>query len=258
MNPRRTSNEHVEGMSADENGDPRVGAAWYESPTFYFTNPHQVFGTGHQIRPPVTERLDFELEVAVVVGGVDGHTGEDLDVEAAIGHTFGYVIMNDWSARDVQAAEMRKNLGPAKGKDFATSLGPWIVTADEMAEYLDPDGFLGVRAEVHVNDELIGADLLSNMAWTFPELMVYASRASRVAPGDVLGSGTVGNGGCLGELWGRAGGELVPPPLREGDVVRMTVEGLGELVGSVGSARPPHSLPTARRRPAPRARHREG
>ncbi|MGM7669876.1 fumarylacetoacetate hydrolase family protein [Microbacterium sp. A93] len=250
--------EHVEGMSADENGQPRVGEAWYESPTFYFTNPHQIFGTGQQITPPATERLDFELEVAVVVGGVAGRPGTDLDTHAAAEHIFGYTIMNDWSARDIQAAEMRGHLGPAKGKDFATSLGPWIVTADEMAGYLTAEGFLAVRAEVYVNDALVGEDLVSNMAWTFPELLVYASRASRVVPGDVLGSGTVGNGGCLGELWGKAGGELVPPPLQEGDTVRMVVEGLGELSGSVGPSRAPHPLPPARSRPLPRARHRTG
>ncbi|WP_258934816.1 fumarylacetoacetate hydrolase family protein [Nesterenkonia pannonica] len=164
---------------------------------------------------------------------------------------FGYVIMNDWSARDIQAAEMRNSLGPAKGKDFATSLGPWIVTADEMAVHRDADGFLAVRAEVYVNDELVGEDLVSNMAWTFPELIAYASRASRVVPGDVLGSGTVGNGGCLAELWGKAGGDLVPPPLSEDDEVRMVVEGLGELVGTVGRARHPHALP-----PRGVARHR--
>ena len=251
--------EHVEGMSADAGGRPRVGAAWYESPTFYFTNPHQVFGTGQTIAPPDTERLDYELEVAVVLGGITHDGGQDLTPASAAEHVFGYLVMNDWSARDLQAAEMRVHLGPAKGKDFATSLGPWIVTADEMAPYLDEDGFLAVRAEVYVNDELIGADLVSNMAWTFPELIAYASRASRVVSGDVLGSGTVGNGGCLGELWGKAGGELTPPPLQEGDVVRMTVEGLGDLVGAVGTfQRSPHRLPPARPRPAPRARRRDG
>lgn len=248
--------EHVEGMSADADGVPHVGDAWYEAPTFYFTNPHQIFGTCQQIIPPATERLDFELEVAVVVGGVPGQPGTDLEAAEAADHIFGYTIMNDWSARDIQAAEMRGHLGPAKGKDFATSLGPWIVTADEMADFLDPEGGLAVRAEVYVNDTLVGADLVSNMAWTFPELLVYASRASRVVPGDVLGSGTVGNGGCLGELWGKAGGELIPPPLQEGDTVRMLVEGLGELTGTVGPSRAPHPLPPARRCPVPRSRRR--
>jgi 2-keto-4-pentenoate hydratase/2-oxohepta-3-ene-1,7-dioic acid hydratase in catechol pathway len=244
--------EHVEGMSSDADGVSHVPDAWYRSPTFYFTNPHAIHGTGETIRPPATERLDYELEVAVVLGG---EPGEDLDVATAAEHIFGYVIMNDWSARDLQAAEMMVRLGPAKGKDFATSLGPWIVTADEVADRVDADGFLALRAEVFVNGELIGHDLLSNMGWTFPELISYASRASRVLPADVLGSGTVGNGGCLGELWGLAGGELTPPPLVEGDVVTMRVERLGELTGVVGAKRAnPQALPPARPRPKPRAR----
>ena len=100
---------------------------------------------------------------------------------------------------------------------------------------------------MRVNGELIGEDLVSNMGWPFPELVAYASRNSRVVPGDVLGSGTVGNGGCLGELWGRRG-ELTPPPLREGDEVRMVVEGIGELVARVGAAVPAPELPPARPR----------
>ncbi|WP_460774256.1 fumarylacetoacetate hydrolase family protein [Microbacterium sp. GXF7504] len=243
--------EHVEGMSAGPDGRPNVPDAWYVQPTFYFTNPHTVLGSGGRIRPPATERLDYELEVAVVLGGAPG---EDLTPEQAEAHIFGYVIMNDWSARDIQNREMNVRLGPAKGKDFGTSLGPWIVTADEVADRIDEDGFLALRAEVYVNGELTGADLLSNMSWTFPELISYAARASRVVAGDVIGSGTVGNGGCLAELWGLAGGRLTPPPLVEGDVVAMRVERLGELVGVVGEARPPQTLPPARRRPVPRAR----
>ena len=244
--------EHVEGMSADAQGVSHVPDLWYEQPTFYFTNPHTLHGSGARIRPPATERLDYELEVAVVLGG---EPGEDLDPASAAERIFGYTIMNDWSARDIQNREMNVRLGPAKGKDFATSLGPWIVTADEVADRIDADGFLALRAEVRVNGELTGADLLSNMGWTFPEIVSYASRASRVMPGDVLGSGTVGNGGCLAELWGLAGGERSPPPLRDGDVVSMRVERLGELVGVVGEARMrPHPLPAARSRPVPRAR----
>jgi 2-keto-4-pentenoate hydratase/2-oxohepta-3-ene-1,7-dioic acid hydratase in catechol pathway len=144
-------------------------------------------------------------------------------------------------------------LGPAKGKDFGTSLGPWIVTADELTPFVDADGFLAVRAEVRVNGELIGEDLVSNMGWPFPELIAYASRNSRVVPGDVLGSGTVGNGGCLGELWGRAG-ELTPPPLQPGDEVRMDVEGIGRLVARVGDQVIAPELPAARTRSRARSR----
>ncbi len=245
--------EHVEGVSAGVEGTSHVADEWYEAPTFYFTNPHTITGPGDVLRPPITDRLDFELELAVVIGGVAGSTGENLDPAGAARHIFGYTIMNDWSARDIQGREMKVRLGPAKGKDFGTTLGPWLVTADELEPYLDPDGFLAVRAEVFVNGDLIGHDLVSNAGWPFPEFVAYASRNSRVVPGDVLGSGTVGNGGCLAELWGR-NGSVTPPPLCEGDEVRMVIEGVGELVNRVGASVAASPLPPAR--PRPRHRHR--
>ncbi|MGO4592712.1 fumarylacetoacetate hydrolase family protein [Leifsonia sp. 2TAF2] len=245
--------EHVEGVSASVDGKSEVVPEWYQAPTFYFTNPHTVLGPGEHLRPPVSARLDFELEVAAVIGGASGVDGANLTADDAAGVIFGYTIMNDWSARDLQSREMKVRLGPAKGKDFGMSLGPWIVTADEFEPYLDDDGFLAIRAEVYVNDERIGHDLVSNMGWPFPELVAYASRNSRVVPGDVLGSGTTGNGGCLAELWGRRG-ELTPPPLTDGDTVRMVVEGIGELVGPVGAAVPAPELPAARERSRHRSR----
>ncbi|KQZ08343.1 hydroxylase [Agromyces sp. Root1464] len=227
--------EHVEGVVRSVSGGQGVDAEWYEFPTFYFTNPHSVIATGATVHPPVTERLDFELEVAAVIGGVEGSDGSNLDPVEAADHIFGYTIFNDWSARDIQAREMKVRLGPCKGKDFATTLGPWIVTADEFAGRHDAEGFLPIGMEVLVNGDRIGIDLLSNMGWPFAELVAYASRNSRVVPGDVLGSGTAGNGGCLGELWGRAG-TLVPAPLVEGDQVVMRVEGIGEIRNVVGAA----------------------
>jgi 2-keto-4-pentenoate hydratase/2-oxohepta-3-ene-1,7-dioic acid hydratase in catechol pathway len=245
--------EHVEGVSAGVEGKSDVAPEWYEAPTFYFTNPHTVLGPDDTVSPPVTQRLDFELELAVVIGAAPGVGESNLTAAEAGSVIFGYTIMNDWSARDLQGREMKVRLGPAKGKDFGTALGPWIVTADELAPYLDADGFLAVRAEVRVNGALIGEDLVSNMGWPLPELVAYASRNSRVVPGDVLGSGTTGNGGCLGELWGR-NGSLTPPPLAEGDVVAMSIEGVGELVGTVGPSVAAPALPAAR--PRSRARHR--
>ncbi|MBB3157727.1 2-keto-4-pentenoate hydratase/2-oxohepta-3-ene-1,7-dioic acid hydratase in catechol pathway [Microbacterium proteolyticum] len=232
--------EHVEGVSASVDGKSEVVPEWYEAPTFYFTNPHTVRATGEVVAIPETQRLDVELELAVVIGAAPGSTGENVDAETAGSHIFGYTVMNDWSARDLQSREMKVRLGPAKGKDFAMTLGPWIVTADELEPYLDDDGFLAVRAELFVNGELIGHDLVSNMGWPFPELVAYAARNSVVVPGDVLGSGTVGNGGCLGELWGRRGA-LDPRPLEPGDEVRLVVEGVGEVVNVVGErvAAPP-------------------
>jgi len=245
--------EHVEGVSASVDGKSEVVPEWYQAPTFYFTNPHTVLGPGEPVRPPVTQRLDFELELAAVVGGTPGSREANLTPDEASAAIFGYTIMNDWSARDLQSREMKVRLGPAKGKDFGMSLGPWIVTADEFEPFLDADGFLAIRAEVFVNDELVGHDLVSNMGWPFPELVAYASRNSRVVPGDVLGSGTTGNGGCLAELWGRRG-ELTPRPLVEGDTVRMVVEGIGELIGPVGTAVAAPDLPPARHRSRRRER----
>ena len=146
--------EHVEGVSASVDGKSEVVPEWYQAPTFYFTNPHTVLGPNDRVNPPVTERLDFELEVAAVVGRASGIGESNLTAADAASVIFGYTIMNDWSARDVQSREMKVRLGPAKGKDFGTSLGPWIVTADELAPYVDADGFLAIRAEVFVNDEL--------------------------------------------------------------------------------------------------------
>ena len=248
-----TFEEHVEGVSAGVEGKSDVPDEWYEAPTFYFTNPHTILATGESVRPPVTEKLDFELELAAVIGGVPGSDGSNLDADAAAHHIFGYTIMNDWSARDLQAREMKVRLGPCKGKDFGMTLGPWIVTADELDAYADEDGFLAVRAEVSVNGEVIGEDLVSNMGWPFPELVAYASRNSRVLPGDVLGSGTVGNGGCLGELWGLNRG-LTPPPLSVGDTVRMVIEGIGEIENVVGDIVVAPPLPRARVRSRARSR----
>ncbi|BDZ44246.1 hydroxylase [Naasia aerilata] len=246
-----TFEEHVEGVSAGVEGKSHVADEWYDAPTFYFTNPHTVRATGDTVPVPESRRLDFELELAAVIGGVPGSTGETLDVDAAGSHIFGYTVMNDWSARDLQAREMKVRLGPCKGKDFGMTLGPWIVTADELAQFVDDDGFLAVRAEVRVNGTLVGEDLVSNMGWPFPELVAYASRNSVVVPGDVLGSGTVGNGGCLGELWGR--GSSIPP-LEPGDEVRMTIEGVGEIVNVVGERVPAPDLPRARQRTRARTR----
>lgn len=239
--------EHVEGMTMDSGGSANIPDVWYELPLFYFTNPYAVIGPGDVVIPPATQRLDVELEVAAVVGGVPNSTGEHLSPNAATRHIFGYVIVNDWTARDIQRVEMGGMLGPAKGKDFATSVGPWIVTPDELADRIDAAGVLQLGVELWINGELIGVDDLSHMAWTFPELVSHASRDTRVASGDLIGSGTTGRG-CLGELWGRAGGRIEPPALVAGDVAELRVERLGRLANSVGAPRPGLPFPRARRR----------
>jgi 2-keto-4-pentenoate hydratase/2-oxohepta-3-ene-1,7-dioic acid hydratase in catechol pathway len=245
-----TFEEHVEGVRQSLEGNAGVPEAWYDAPTFYFTNPHAILGPDDEVRFPAhCNRGDFELEVAVVVG----RAGSSLSVEQARDHVFGYTLMNDWSARDVQGREMQVGLGPAKSKDFATTLGPWIVTADELESCRDADGFLDLWCSVSVNGAEIGRDLLSNMGWTFEVMLAYASRDSRIESGDVLGSGTVGNGGCLAELWGRRG-EQAPPQLQPGDVVTLAVESIGSVSNTVAVADPAPSLPPVRRRDPAAAR----
>ncbi|MFI5806760.1 fumarylacetoacetate hydrolase family protein [Streptomyces sp. NPDC051561] len=238
-----TFEEHVEGVRRSVSGESGVPEQWYEAPTFYFTNPHAVFGPDDDIpMPPGSSVLDFELEVAAVIG----RDGQDLTPEQAREHIVGYTVFNDWSARDLQAAEMRVGLGPCKGKDGATTLGPYLVTADELEPYRDSEGLLRLALTAEVNGEKTGSDLLSHMSWTFEEMAAYASRGTRIVSGDVLGSGTCGNGGCLAELWGRSGAQ-VPPPLKPGDTVTLTVEGIGSLTNRVVPGSKPVELPRGRR-----------
>ncbi|MBD5787620.1 fumarylacetoacetate hydrolase family protein [Cellulosimicrobium terreum] len=240
--------EHVEGVVRSVSGGGDVPDAWYDAPTFYFTNPHSMVGAHDDVEvPPGCEVLDFELEVAVVVAGA----GSNLSAASAREHVFGYTVFNDWSARDLQSREMQVNLGPAKGKDSASTLGPWIVTGDELEQYRDDEGYLALGLDASVGGRPVGHDLLSNAGWTFEEMIAYASRGSWVRPGDVLASGTCGNGGCLSELWGRSG-EQVPPPLAPGDVVRLEVEGIGAVENRVVAGRDLATLPVV-----PRARARD-
>jgi fumarylacetoacetate (FAA) hydrolase len=185
----------------------KIPPAWYEVPVFYFSNPAAVSGPGEPIsRPEGCTMLDFELEIAAVIGGE--------------GEIAGFMLMNDWSARDLQRREMTVGLGPAKGKDFATSLGPWLVTPDELpydGEWLD------LQATVSVNDHPLSSAEAMPMQFAWPELVAHAARGTRLRPGDVLGSGTL-TGGCLLEL-GPIEGHWIEP----GDVVSLWAEGLGEL-----------------------------
>ncbi|MGY1500483.1 fumarylacetoacetate hydrolase family protein [Streptomyces sp. QTS52] len=239
-----TFEEHVEGVRRSVDGAAGVPERWYAAPTFYFGNPYAMYGPHDDVPvPPGSRVLDFELEVAAVIG----KEGRDLTPEQARDHIVGYTVFNDWSARDLQSAEMKVGLGPCKGKDTATTLGPYLVTADELEKYRDGDGFLRLGLTASVNGEVVGKDLLSNMSWTFEEMTAYASRGTVVRPGDVLGSGTCGNGGCLAELWG-VRGEQSPPPLKPGDTVTLTVEGIGSVSNTVVAGAEPVTVPVARRR----------
>jgi fumarylacetoacetate (FAA) hydrolase len=182
-----------------------VPPEWYEQPVFYFSNPAAIYGPDDEIPYPVeTDELDYELEVAAVIGK-DGTIG-------------GFTVMNDWSARDVQRAEMKVGLGPAKGKDFATSLGPVLVTPDEL-------GDLRLEMVARVNGEERSRGNLRDMYHSWDAIVARAARNTVLRPGDVLGSGTVGTGCILEHGDGRW--------LQPGDVVELEVEGIGILRNTV-------------------------
>jgi 2-keto-4-pentenoate hydratase/2-oxohepta-3-ene-1,7-dioic acid hydratase in catechol pathway len=188
---------------------PSVPPIWYQQPIYYKCNRFAVAGPGTTVDwPSWSSVADYELELACVIG----RKGRDISVEDASAHIFGYTILNDLTARDAQFREMQGPLGPAKGKDFdgANILGPVIVTADEI----DPSA-LAMRA--YVNDELWSEGNSATMHWSFAELIAYVSRSETLYPGEVLGSGTVGNG-CGLEL-----GRL----LQHRDVVTLEIEGIG-------------------------------
>jgi 2-keto-4-pentenoate hydratase/2-oxohepta-3-ene-1,7-dioic acid hydratase in catechol pathway len=234
-----TFEQHVEGMVRLHQPPREVHPRWYEAPTFYFSNPHSLVGAHDDVEiPPGCKVFDYELEVAAVIG----RDGRDLTPGEARDHIVAYTIFNDWSARDLQFEEMQVGLGPAKGKDTAITVGPWLVTAGELEPYRRGDR-LDLALEVLLNGERVGADTLASMAWSFEELVAYASRGTWVRTGDLLGSGTCG-GGCLAELWGRAGRQE-PPPLRVGDVVTMRVEGIGEISNRVAAGAEPRPIPRA-------------
>jgi 2-keto-4-pentenoate hydratase/2-oxohepta-3-ene-1,7-dioic acid hydratase in catechol pathway len=197
---------------------------WYERPVFYFSNPGALLGPGADVAThPRTERLDFELELAWLIGW--DVTGADESTAAAA--IVGYTVMNDWSARDVQREEMTLNLGPAKGKDFATSLGPVLVTADEF----DPTAG-AMRAWVN-GTPYSDADL-SECHWSIAAMTAYAAEATVVRAGDVCGTGTCGTG-CILEL-SLTHGEEKYPWLRPGDLVELEIDGIGRLANRVVAA----------------------
>jgi 2-keto-4-pentenoate hydratase/2-oxohepta-3-ene-1,7-dioic acid hydratase in catechol pathway len=196
---------------------------WYELPVFYFSNPYAIGGTDLDVAiPPGSAEMDYELEVAAVVGA----GGADLDPDDAERSIAGYCVMNDWSARDIQRREMKLSMGPVKGKDFATSLGPVFVTPDELEDTRRDKSF-DLAMTASVNGVEYSRASLADIFWSFGEMIAYASRGTRVETGDIIGSGTCGTG-CILELSLVHGADRYPW-LQPGDVVDLSVERMGTL-----------------------------
>lgn len=215
--------EHVK--TARQKRGLDVISEWYQFPVFYFTNHLAVKGPEEKIEvPPCCQALDYELEIACVIG----KEGRDIPASEAEEYIFGYCIMNDWSARDLQREEMKVGLGPAKGKDFATSLGPYLVSKEELHPYKTGDRY-DLKMTAAVNGKEISKGNLKDIYYPFSEMIERASSGVTLYPGEVIGSGTVGTG-CILEL-----GEEVHRYLRPGDEVELTIEGLGLLKNKIAA-----------------------
>lgn len=200
---------------------------WYRIPVFYFSNPASVIGHGDLVIPPLaTRELDFELEIAAVIGSPASDLPDD---DSAMQCVAGFTIYNDWSARDLQREEMKVGLGPSKGKDFANALGPYLVPLANLQDRYH-NGRLNLDMEAYINGRRVSFGNAASMYWTWPQLLAHASRDTRLLPGDVIGSGTVGSG-CILELTP----EVVGGWLKAGDVVQLRIERLGELENRIAA-----------------------
>lgn len=228
--------QHVE--AARRNRGVEMIKEFDQYPIFYFTNHNAIQGPGPiTCMPDHFHQLDFELEIAIVIG----KEGRNIKAKDADKYIAGFTIMNDLSARKLQMEEMLLNLGPAKGKDFSTVIGPWLVTPDELANFLVPakQGHVGnnynLSMKCWVNDQLVSSGNVKDMDWTFAEIIERCSYGVTMYPGDVIGSGTVGTG-CFLELNGT--GKFNNPDytaqwLQPNDVVTMQIDGLGTLTNTI-------------------------
>lgn len=213
--------QHVK--TARENRGLEMIPEWYEMPVFYFSNHLAIKGSGEGIiRPYACEWLDYELEIACVIG----KEGRNIKAEEADKYIFGYFIMNDWSARDLQRKEMKVGLGPAKGKDFATSLGPYLVTKDELLSRKAGKVY-DLEMAARVNGVELSKGNMKDLYYSFGQMIERASAGTILYPGEVIGSGTVGTG-CILEL-----GTDVHRWLEPGDEVELEITGLGVLKNKI-------------------------
>jgi 2-keto-4-pentenoate hydratase/2-oxohepta-3-ene-1,7-dioic acid hydratase in catechol pathway/glyoxylase-like metal-dependent hydrolase (beta-lactamase superfamily II) len=229
--------EHMRNCQAALGAGRELADTWYRIPAFYFACPATVLGP-YDDAPiaPGSAWQDFELEVAAVIGA----SGKDLTVDEAERAIIGYMIFNDWSARDLQQLEGQLAIGQAKGKDSGVTLGPYLVTPDELEPHRR-DGKLSLQVSALVNDSEIGSGSTDQMDWSFGEVISYASRGVTLRPGDVFGSGTVPTCTLIEHL-SMTDLESFPGWLRAGDVVTLRVQGLGETRQTVRASAPPHRL----------------
>lgn len=228
--------QHVE--AARRNRKVEMIAEFDQYPIFYFTNHNAIQGPGEiTCMPDHFQKLDFELEVAVVIG----KKGRNISAAEADSYIAGYMIMNDMSARTLQMEEMLLNLGPAKGKDFSTVIGPWLVTPDELEQYkvATKPGHVGNNYNLEMNCSVNGIRVsngnVADMDWTFAEIIERCAYGCDILPGDVIGSGTVGTG-CFLELNGTGllnNPDYQPQWLQPGDLVEMDITGLGMLANVI-------------------------
>jgi len=193
----------------EKRGEP-MPAEWYQIPVYYKSGHHNIIGTDEDVHwPSFTEKFDYELELAAVIG----KRGRDIPAERAAEYIAGFMVMNDFSARDIQRQEMKVRLGPAKGKDWCTALGPYLVTANEIGDAYS------LRMTARVNGELWSEGNSGSIYWKFEQMIEFLSKDDTIYPGDVIGSGTVGTG-CGLELdrW-----------VKRGDVMELEIEKIGVL-----------------------------
>lgn len=197
-----------------------MASGWYEIPVFYFSNPSALNGHDGEVWAPAgSQELDYELELGIVIG----RAGRDITPAQAWEHVAGFTILNDFSARDLQRAEVPVGLGPAKGKDFATGLGPALVTRDEFADRISGEK-LSLEMCARVNGRELSRGNTASLHYSIPRLIAQAARDAELHPGDILGTGTVGTG-CILEL----GPETTGGWLKPGDVVELEIEKIGVL-----------------------------
>ena len=235
--------EHVE--TCRKNRGAKMIPEFDKFPVFYFSNHNAMFADGEDIKlmPDHFNQLDYELEFAIVIG----KRGKNILSKNAKKHIAGLCILNDFSARGLQMEEMKLNLGPAKGKDFANILGPYLVTLDELEPKIIPTPFgdkYDLEMTCYINDELFSKGNAKDMNWTFAEIIERASYGVELFPGDIIGSGTVGSG-CLLELNGaqkRKNPNYEEKWLKEGDKIEMHIEGLGSITNKIMSSNTNHSI----------------